>query len=215
MADFFEKHRLAIVWSIFTLLVVGIPGFFYSNWEKFGTNKTPFEWINQHGWKFRGVVTVSALWVLSCAILSLVLYWIFGIAAKRQQPQTLQVSANDRHPVLLKAAVDEVRSEWSKLTPNQKQLVKRLLVTDELNWDQIDNAYWLTLPLYSDFSLSDYLLQRSTLLEHEGNGVADLRRYIQHKRDGTTDWFSGVQSVAIRPDLKAALRQIIAAEETV
>lgn len=111
------------------------------------------------------------------------------------------------HDPLFDLAVSEVRSEWAKLDAGQKDLVKRILISGGLSWDQIDDAYWKTFRLYVDSTLSDYLLERSTLLE--STGEASLFSYIQSKKTGKRDWFLGTRTWKVRDKFRDALEEII------
>lgn len=104
----------------------------------------------------------------------------------------------------------EVRSEWGKLTTEQQRLLRRILVSGGLSWDQIDVSYWKRLPVYQESQLSDYLLERSTLLGHKSKGNADLRRYIEVRKAGKTDITLGLRTWNIKAEFINALQQVIA-----
>jgi hypothetical protein len=88
-------------------------------------------------------------------------------------------------------------------------------VSGGLNWNQIDDRYWKELPIYADWQLSDYLLERSTLLEHRSKGNADLRRYIESRKTGKIDILLGIRTWKVKSIFKAALEHVIREDDQV
>lgn len=103
---------------------------------------------------------------------------------------------------LFSLEVVEVRSEWAKLTENQKELLKRIYVAGELSWSQIDEKYKNTLPIYVEPFLVDYLLERSTLLECTNATSLHALKYSEK------NFFRPDPIWKVKPDLRSAVREV-------
>lgn len=89
------------------------------------------------------------------------------------KPKTSQMDS------LFDRKVAEVRAEWSQLNGDQRKLVERLLVVDQLDCTQLDEYQRGKLTWVN--SLTDYLLEKSTLLEQVQTGIGGWRIRTQRR----------------------------------
>lgn len=202
------KHR---GWYIFAFIAWGLPVGVAAIWPMLVRDETLQEWLAANGWP--RLTTLVMGWLAGLCVIALVIVARSSMKAYAPITQMPDVTPYEPDGRLDAIVINEVRSEWNKLTDDQKRLLKRILISGGLNWNQIDVQYWKALPIYADWQLSDYLLERSTLLEHRSKGNADLRRYIESKKTGKVDLLLGVRTWKVKPSFKTALEHVIRAED--
>jgi hypothetical protein len=130
------------------------------------TDETVPAWLTRRGWPH--LTTLLFAWL---ALVGIVVVVIVLQAARRHKTHTISQiterssNGSTNNPNLLSVELAEVVSEWRKLDASQKQLLARIYVSGQLAWNQIDDEYKQTRPIYAEPLLFDYLLERSTLLD--------------------------------------------------
>jgi hypothetical protein len=95
-----ENNRSRIGYGVFAFLFASAPLYFFSNWDKFGTNKSPFQWFGERGWKWR-LIPTAIIWFVVCALLALFVYWLLGGLSRwveRRRAPKLEILFEDRPP---------------------------------------------------------------------------------------------------------------------
>lgn len=187
-------------WYFLAFLVGGLPVGFATVWPTL-THETVPEWLVKRGWP--DLRTLLGGWLAVAFVVVLV---IILQATRRRKTQAINDrSSNDSSSITGISSVQlaEAESEWKKLDESQKRLLGRIYVTGELFWNQIDEEYKKTRPIYADPFLFDYLLERSTLLD-----CANPTSLIGLTHSNKPNYFAN-PVWKIKPELRTAVGELL------
>jgi hypothetical protein len=193
-----KRHR---GWYFLAFLMGGLPIGFATVWPTL-THETVPEWLVKRGWP--DLTTLLGGWL---AVAFVVILVIIVQATHRRKTHAINDRSINGHRSstgISSVQLAEAESEWRKLDESQKQLLGRIYVTGELSWNQIDEDYKNTRPIYADPFIFDYLLERSTLLD-----CANPTSLIGLRHSNKPNYFAN-PVWNIKPELRAAVGELLA-----
>jgi hypothetical protein len=193
-----KRHR---GWYFLAFLVGGLPVGFATVWPTL-THETVPEWLVNRGLPDLTTVLSGWLAIVFMVVLVIIVQAMHGRKIHAINDRT--VNGNRSITAILSVQLAEVESEWKKLDESQKQLLGRIYVTGELSWNQIDEEYKKTRPIYADAFLFDYLLECSTLLD-----CANPTSLIGILHSNRPNYFAN-PVWKIKPELRIAVGEVLA-----
>jgi hypothetical protein len=99
--NFFGRHKVRAGVVVFVGLVISLPAFLLSNFDKLVEGKTLPQWVAENGWWSRAGIKFVVIWLLASAALALIAYLSFAgvsMVIDRKKKSTLEISFHDRSP---------------------------------------------------------------------------------------------------------------------
>jgi len=99
--NFFDRHKVRAGVVVFVGLVISLPAFLLSNFDKLVEGKTLPQWVAENGWWSRAGIKFVVIWLLASAALAMMAYLSFAVVSMvidRKKKSTLEISFHDRSP---------------------------------------------------------------------------------------------------------------------